>query len=80
MATKVEKLLNESNNRFTAFIYKAMRQEYGICVETTSDYSYRLVTTRADGEDFSVEQLMYLKGLSEGYKEAQSILEEEVYK
>lgn len=67
---KLDKMAETLNEDFNKFIADAMREQYGIEVETGINLSFQKVTTRVDGKNFTPTQHAFLAGLSAGYGEA----------
>lgn len=63
------------NDEFRVKITEVMRKRYGVEVENTWGFiAQRLVTRRADGEDFTLEQMRFLEGYSEGFAAAMELV------
>jgi hypothetical protein len=74
---KLERMAAILNDDFKHQVAEAMREKFdGLEVVTEFDLfgSMAYVTTRADGEDFTPEQLAYLAGMSDGYGKALSLV------
>ena len=68
--TKVGRLATDINDGFKERLGDAMREEFdGLEIETYYDLfgSMAHVSRRVDGSDFTPEQMAFLKGWSEGY-------------
>lgn len=66
--TKLGRMARTLNDDFRDHLAKAMREKFGLEVETLfSIVAGALVTTRADGEDFTPEQMAWMQAWSDGY-------------
>lgn len=68
---KLEKMAKELLEFYREDMSAEMKKRFEIKVETMYDiFVGRLVTTRADNKDFTVEQMAFMKGFEEGYLSA----------
>lgn len=69
---KLDKMANVLHDEFREHLAAAMAAKFdGLEVETHANiWQMRLVTTRADGEDFTPEQMTWMEAWSEGYSKA----------
>lgn len=69
--TKAGRIYDHLNDHFRDRLVEVMQERFGVEVESRwSIVADRLVTTRADGEDFTPEQHAFLGAYSEGYSDA----------
>jgi hypothetical protein len=64
----VEKLHNRLNENFRVLVNEAVKEKFGIEIETNFNiFTMDLMTTRVDEEDFTQEQIDFLKAYEAGY-------------
>ena len=75
MATKLEKMASKLNEDFRDKLIGEMKNVFGIEVENDfSIFSMQLTTRRVDGEDFTIEEMKYLEGYSNGFAAAMNLV------
>lgn len=76
MTTKLQKMAVKLNEDFRDELTKIMKEKYSIDVQHEFNIiSMRLHTNRIDGQDFTVEQIVFVEAFSEGFAKAMSIVE-----
>lgn len=78
MTTKIEKLQKKLNEEFRNILAGEMLNRYKVRIETNWSFlSNEIISTRIDGEDFTVEQINFMKFFELGYVAAMGMVREE---
>ena len=80
--TKLGRMAIDLNDDFRVKLADAVREKFGIEVETYYDFfgSGRMVTRRVDDEVLTPEQYAWLKAYSDGYGQAMEMVREADYR
>lgn len=68
---KAQKIAKQVNDSFVESVHDLMLDKFGIEIETGWSLLDMVYTSnKADGTDFTIEQINYLAGISDGYATA----------
>ena len=74
------KIANKLNEFFGERVNSAFQHKFGVVIDTGfSLAAMAVVSNRADGEDMTPEQLLWLAAFSDGYADAMSQVRSELY-
>jgi hypothetical protein len=68
---KLEKIARQLNDEFRDVLKDEMQKRYGIEIETYWNFiSMQIISTRVDKQDFTPEQMQFMKDFGDGYTAA----------